>query len=1024
MNLVTPEQLALARQRIADDPAAKKIADGLFAATAPWLDRDDAFIRNLMPEAKVPRTWTVNYTTGCPVHGSGPDGYKGYAQGGWKHDPFHDKWRVTCGVGGEVYPSNDFAAFYRTGMQDRSLLTGPHADDGWGWRAEGAPYRHWFIAYCCEHIWGAVMSGLTALSRAHLLSGDPRHAHKALVILDRIAEVYPDMDYATQAMYPAEFSPGYTGKMFNLISETVNARQLCEAVDAVRDAIPADPAFAPRADEVRAKIERGVIGGAIDGVYRGQVRGNYGMHQEALLTAALALGDRKETDRAVDWVLNNTGEATPLKEMLTNFDDYVFRDKAAHAEGLDFALHNLIFREGIGWESSPAYCSGWVEHLSNVAVMLERVGVRAWERPKMRRMLRWAAEMRCLDRFVPSIGDAGSATGGTVQPSSFALKAAWRSSADPFVGEMLRLRKPGLEAFESLFENAAEVAPSKEGAAQLKTLTEASRLMGGYGLALLRTGRGKERAAASLYYGRSATEHAHFDKLVLELFGYDRKLIPDLGYPEHAAEGDTPAVWSKNTASHATVVVDGRRQDTQAPGRLTVFSPGDGLSLVEVDAPEAYHATSEYRRTVALIDLAPDARYVLDLFRVAGGSQHDYSLHGFDGMFGVEDLALSRPQPSGTLAGEDVPFGAIYDDDGLTDPLRKGRSYYTYRGGGYSYLYDVQRGRPEQPWSATWTDMDAGVGLRTTFLPSGEAIVAHGDPPRKPGNPRRLKYVILRNRGDGIASRFATVAEPFRDDPKVLSIARADAGDGQTLGLKVRHQYGEDAIRHAVGPDGTSFSLVRRDPEGRIVRVDLVGAGSVEGLTVERGISGRILSLDDATSSVEVELDRDSQRPNPRRLTGEAARIGNDRRAAAYTITAVEGRGRRWRITFGDDSFRIGRFVVGARNADGSGLSTDTCLYMASQGYYRGARLADEKGSVSLPVDDVNLSPHRPGSRRDARIGLVGRHDLGVFSPGRIAYLYDFGPGDAFSVVPRATAVRKPDGTFKISGNGKAGMSV
>ncbi len=1024
MNLLTPEQIALARQRVADDPAARKIADALFSSAAPWLDRDDAIIHDLMPDAKVPRTWTVNYVTGCPVHGSGPEGYRGYAQGGWKHDPFQDRWRITCGVGGETYPSNDFEAFYRTGMQDRGLLTGPHADDGWGWRAEGSPYRHWFVAYCCEHIWSTVMAGLTALSRAYLLSGDARYAHKALVILDRIAEVYPDMDYATQAMYPLEFSPGYTGKMFNLISETVNARRLCEACDAVRDALPSDPTFGPHAEAARAKLERGIIGASVEGVYRGQVRGNYGMHQEALLTAALASGDPREIDRAVDWVLNNTGEATPLKEMLTSFDDYIFRDKAAHAEGLNFALHNLIFREGIGWESSPSYCSGWVEHLSNVAVMLERVGVRAWDRPKMRRMLKWAAEMVCLDRFTPAIGDAGGALGGMVQPSTFALRAAYGSTADPLVGELLRLRKAGLDSFESLFEKPVEVSSSREGAAQLKQLTGQSRLMGGYGLALLRSGKGKERTAASLYYGRSATEHAHFDKLTLELFGYDRKLIPDLGYPEHAAEGDTPAVWSKNTASHATVVVDGRRQDTQAPGRLCVFAPTDGLSLAEVDAPETYHATSEYRRTVALIDLAPDARYVLDLFRVAGGSLHDYSLHGFDGTFSVEDMALSRPQAHGTLAGEEVPFGAIYDDDGLTDPLRKGRSYYTYRGGGYSYLYDVQRGRPSQAWSATWTDMEAGIGLRTTFLPSDEVIVAHGDPPRKPGNPRQLKYVLLRNRGDGIASRFASVAEPFRDDPKVFSVTRADTGDGRTLGLKVGHQYGEDAILHTVGPGGTSFRLVRRNPEGQVVRMALVGPGEIreEGcsLAIERGLSGRILGVEDRTSSIEIEVDRESQRPSPRNLIGEVALIGNGRRSAAYTITSVEGRGRRYRIGFGEDSFRIGRIVTGAVDADGSGLSTDTCLYLASQGYYRGARLVDEGQQVWLPVEDVRLSPHRPGSRRDGRISLVGRHDLSAFAPGRVAFLYDFGPGDGFSVVPHATAVRRPDGTFRVSGNCRA----
>ena len=49
-------------------------------------------------------------------------------------------------------------------------------------------------------------------------------------------------------------------------------------------------------------------------------------------------------------------------------------DKAAHAEGLNFALDNLIFREGIGWESSLSYNSGWVTHIAAIASLLEPLG--------------------------------------------------------------------------------------------------------------------------------------------------------------------------------------------------------------------------------------------------------------------------------------------------------------------------------------------------------------------------------------------------------------------------------------------------------------------------------------------------------------------------------------------------------------------------------------------------------------------------------------------------------------------------
>ncbi|MDA0748889.1 MAG: heparinase II/III family protein, partial [bacterium] len=546
--------------------------------------------------------------------------------------------------------------------------------------------------------------------------------------------------------------------------------------------------------------------------------------------------------------------------------------------------------------------------------------------------------------------------------------------------------------------------------------------------ALLRSGRGKSQTAASVYYGRATTEHAHFDGLNLELFAHGKKLIPDMGYPEHAAEGDRPGVWTKNTLAHATVVVDARRQDTQAAGRLHHFVSADGFSLVEVDAPETYHSTSEYRRTVALIDIAPGVHYVLDLFRVSGGSQHDYSIHGFDAPFSAEGIALSDPQTEGTLAGPDVPKGTIYDDDGLTDPLRKGRSYYTYRGGGYSYLYNVRRGKPSGIWSANWKDEKSGVGLAATFLSSDEAIVSHGDPPRKPGNPKQLTYVLLRNAGNGITSQFASILEPYRGASQIQSVQQVER-TANSLTIKIRHNGGEDIVRHVVGANGSSFSLTRRDAEGNLVKLLQAGGGTLhaagQNLAIEKNISGRVVSVDPDTSTVEIERDRDSQPFRATGLSGEIARFGNASRYAAYNIQTVEGKGRRLRIGFGTDSFRIGRFVITGVNANGSVLSTKTNLYMASQGYYRGCWLTDEHHTIWLPVDDVMLTPHQPGLRRDGQIRLMeaGAAD-DRFKPGRIAYLYDFGPGDTFNVTPHAVATRKTDGSFRTRSNGRAAIST
>ena len=481
--------------------------------------------------------------------------------------------------------------------------------------------------------------------------------------------------------------------------------------------------------------------------------------------------------------------------------------------------------------------------------------------------------------------------------------------------------------------------------------------------------------------------------------------------------------------AHNTVVVDERRQDTQAPGRLTLFTSSDGLELVEVDAPDAYHHVSEYRRTVAVVELAPDARYVLDLFRVAGGDRHDYGIHGFNGEFGTDGIQLSEPQTEGTLAGEDVPYGAIYDDEGLQDFERKGRSYYTYRGSGYSYLYDVRRANPTAPWSAAWRDVEGDIGIHACYLPTGEAIAAHGDPTRKPGATGPLNFLILRNSGEGISSQFAGILEPYSGQPKVRGIESLERTT-RSIGLKVRHEYGEDTVRHTVGPNGSVFSIARCDLEGNITQIHLVGTGSVAAgdhtLKTEGGLSGAIVAVDPDASTVDLARDRDSQPFRTRGLVGETLRIGNGRRATAYTISSVEKlQGRRYRIGLSGESFCVGRLAVSGINADGSGLSTVTCLYLASQGYYRGARLVDEARSVWFPVEDVKLSPHRPGFRRDGAVSLEGNHRLdGPFEPGGIAYLYDFGPGDTASIAPRATAIRREDESFRLKSNCRAELVV
>jgi hypothetical protein len=99
-----------------------------------------------------------------------------------------------------VFPTNDYAAYYRSNFKDKIGWDTQYVDDGWGWKDPKTGEKFWFVAYYNHWLWHSHISpGVRALGQAYLLTGDARYAHKAAVMLRRIAEVYPAMDHAKQS---------------------------------------------------------------------------------------------------------------------------------------------------------------------------------------------------------------------------------------------------------------------------------------------------------------------------------------------------------------------------------------------------------------------------------------------------------------------------------------------------------------------------------------------------------------------------------------------------------------------------------------------------------------------------------------------------------------------------------------------------------------------------------------------------------------------------------------------------------
>ena len=129
-------EIAQLRANIAHYPTAAALAKACITEAGYWLLWSDQDLHDLVTTAEVPRAVEL-CNTGCPIHGRKIfEGING-SSFPWIVDPKHP-FQVKCRIGGEVYPSNDYGAYYRSGFKDKASLTGPYVDDGWGWTARTA----------------------------------------------------------------------------------------------------------------------------------------------------------------------------------------------------------------------------------------------------------------------------------------------------------------------------------------------------------------------------------------------------------------------------------------------------------------------------------------------------------------------------------------------------------------------------------------------------------------------------------------------------------------------------------------------------------------------------------------------------------------------------------------------------------------------------------------------------------------------------------------------------------------------
>ncbi len=955
----TPERLANARHNTARFAWAREIRTAAVDRATPWRIRSDEELWALIAGQDLPRTINVTLTrgpngttqAGCLECGRAIERF-----GQYPYEPDFDRqpWKLKCPSCGSVFPKNDFGAYYRSGIDGRGLFCPARADrrllfnaehpdpadplhrfgvdDGFGF-VDASGRTHRYIAYYAWKYWRWIIDGLMALADAYVHTGEPVYAHKAAVLLDRIADVYPEMDwkpYADRGWYHSDGNRG-VGKIEGAIWETNVARKLAEAYDATLSGTIDDAGLfaflqerarrfrlptqkGTRADFVRAIDER-VLRTIHRAVLSGQIQGNEGMHQMTVASCAMALNTDPETGQWLDWLFAPDGGAIP-GILLSQFD-----------------------RDGASDEAAPTYAALAGQLFSRLASRLHGYALPGKhdlmaDFPQLRATFGFAARLAVLGRAVPNLGDSGS-TGLVSSAPANAQSCAegFRITRDPSLATMAyRLNGNSAQGLaRDIFASepdalAGEIAHIAEAAGPRPV---GGGLMTGFGLASLETGRSTaDGFAIALNYGRT-TRHGHADLLNFDLFAFGKWLAPDFGYPEFATDWPSRDEWTVNTLAHNTVSVDGHMQRRVWGGKVKLFAQRNGFGIVEIDGTAAYPELSAYTRTMALVATPGDAgAYAIDIFAVRGGRDHVWSFHGPSDRMTSYGLSLS-PQRRGTYAGVEIPLAQ--------SPGRFPA--------GYSYLHDVARDASPPPgFAIDWTvppgycgaraDEDTHVQLHVANVVD-EVALAMGDPPQNvAGNPRRLGFVLQHRAakaGATLASTFVSVIEPYRGTPVVREVTRLPTSDGLVVlqvALATGHRdtffWSERDAMPSHDAAGFSFrgriAWLRAQADGRVTRAVTV-AGSELILSGARlagpaEIHGRVEAMNrELTGGGWIWLRPTA--PFDTNVVGRIVRIANNNeRDACYVIAGAEREGDRLKVHCGPISFVRG-FAGPARELRG-----------------------------------------------------------------------------------------------------------
>ncbi|HEV2696227.1 MAG TPA: hypothetical protein VG347_25300, partial [Verrucomicrobiae bacterium] len=158
-----------------------------------------------------------------------------------------------------------------------------------------------------------------------------------------------------------------------------------------------------------------------------------------------------------------------------------------------------------------------------------------------------------------------------------------------------------------------------------------SSLLPAYGTLGLGAGTGSQAVQLNQNFSGN-NNHMRADMCAFVLWAFNNPYLDNIRYYNGAIGRN----FGEQMLAYNTVTIDRSNlspyptADTYGNGDLTLYEPGNnGLAMTEIDGQRAYASNaSRFQRLLLMntVDLAKP--YVVDVFRVTGGTTHDYTFHG------------------------------------------------------------------------------------------------------------------------------------------------------------------------------------------------------------------------------------------------------------------------------------------------------------------------------------------------------------------------------------------------------------